>query len=253
MRKMKSVLIILGILTSCLTFAQVGIGTTSPNADALVHLRSTNKGLLIPTLGLTSTTSPAPLASHVEGMVIYNTAEVNDLIKGVYYNTGSEWVQSGEGKSIGQLHMPCEYEGSTLDSTGTNGANIGCMSAINTGTANNYRNAYSWASTESFNQSYHIYVRVELPDDFTSWTSSGFEIDYKTEASSSVAIEVFKEDGTAILPSTILNNAFWTTSVNNLSGVTTTSAGDVVMVKITLTSRNSAKAQVSDIRFEYNK
>ncbi|WNI36450.1 phage tail protein [Chryseobacterium sp. SG20098] len=69
----------------------VGIGTTSPDASAVLELNSTNKGLLIPRVALSSTSSASPLSSHVQGMIVYNTATAADVTPGQYFNNGTEW------------------------------------------------------------------------------------------------------------------------------------------------------------------
>lgn len=76
-------------------FAQVGIGTNNPNPNALLDINaSTNVGgLLLPRVTLTSTSSFAPLAAHVQGMTIYNTVTLNDVTPGQYYNDGTRWIR----------------------------------------------------------------------------------------------------------------------------------------------------------------
>lgn len=76
-------------------FAQVGIGTTTPNADAELDITSTTRGLLLPRVALTNTTSPAPLSTDVAGMTVYNTATAGDVTPGFYYNDGALWVRLG--------------------------------------------------------------------------------------------------------------------------------------------------------------
>jgi trimeric autotransporter adhesin len=73
--------------------AQVGIGTTAPNASSILDVVSTNKGLLIPRVTLTSTTSPSPLLSHVAGMQVYNTVTAGDVTPAQYYNDGTKWIK----------------------------------------------------------------------------------------------------------------------------------------------------------------
>ena len=46
----------------------VGIGTSTPNASALLELQSTNKGLLLPRVADTNS-----VASPAKGLVIYST------------------------------------------------------------------------------------------------------------------------------------------------------------------------------------
>lgn len=75
--------------------AQVKVGNnpTTINANSVLEMESTNKGMLLPRLGLSSTSSFAPLAAHVAGMTVYNTATAGDVTPGFYYNDGSKWVR----------------------------------------------------------------------------------------------------------------------------------------------------------------
>lgn len=81
--------------------AQVKIGNdpTTVNVNSLLELESTTKGLLIPRIALTTnSTNASPFASHVAGMIIYNTATVGDVVPAFYYNDGAKWVRiAGEG------------------------------------------------------------------------------------------------------------------------------------------------------------
>lgn len=92
---MKNLITILVLLGATTLFGQVGIGTTNPNADALLDVDAsvTTGGLLLPRLALTATTNAAPLSAHVAGMTVYNTATVNDVTPGFYYNDGTVWVK----------------------------------------------------------------------------------------------------------------------------------------------------------------
>ncbi|HET8803153.1 MAG TPA: hypothetical protein VFM72_01145, partial [Aequorivita sp.] len=85
--------------------AQVGIGTTNPNPNALLDLdaSTTPGGLLLPRIALSGTTSFAPMTANVAGMVVYNTATTsvgpNQVTPGYYYNDGSQWVRVGNSSS----------------------------------------------------------------------------------------------------------------------------------------------------------
>ena len=74
--------------------AQVKFGNnpTVVNPNSLLELESGNQGLLLPRLTLTQTSLPAPLTAHVQGMTVFNTATVNDVKPGIYYNDGTKWV-----------------------------------------------------------------------------------------------------------------------------------------------------------------
>jgi hypothetical protein len=65
-----------------------------PGANSLLELESNNKGLLLPRLALTSTANPSPTSAHVQGMFVYNTATINDVTPGIYYNDGTQWQQA---------------------------------------------------------------------------------------------------------------------------------------------------------------
>jgi hypothetical protein len=87
----------------------VGINNTSPNANAVLDIASTNKGMLPPRLSLTSTTSASPLAAHVQGMIVYNTANVNDVVTGIYVNDGSRWAKLSTKDYSGSLAVGESY------------------------------------------------------------------------------------------------------------------------------------------------
>jgi len=76
-------------------FAQVKIGNNpkSISKDAVVEMESTNKGMLLPRLTLSSTTNAAPLSSFVQGMFVFNTATANDVTPGMYYSDGAKWIK----------------------------------------------------------------------------------------------------------------------------------------------------------------
>jgi len=75
-----------------------------PNVSAGLDIDFPDKGLLIPRLSLTSTSSFAPLSAHVAGMIVYNLATVSDVIPGFYCNNGSKWVSGFlKGQSIGDM------------------------------------------------------------------------------------------------------------------------------------------------------
>jgi len=97
---MKRYLLIITLLVfTKITMGQIGIGTTNPNANAILEIASSNKGLLIPRVALTGTVNSAPLAAHVDGMLVYNTATTGDVTPGFYFNSGGVWTSLGSGSS----------------------------------------------------------------------------------------------------------------------------------------------------------
>lgn len=69
--------------------AQVGIGTSNPNTSSALDISSTNSGLLIPRVELTSTTVAAPITLPAVSLLVYNTKTINDVTAGFYYWDGS--------------------------------------------------------------------------------------------------------------------------------------------------------------------
>ncbi len=88
-------------ITTVATAQNVGINNTTPHPSAILDIASTNKGLLIPRLPLTSTldvtTVPAPQTS----VMVYNTATAgiapNNVKPGYYYYDGAKWATIGGG------------------------------------------------------------------------------------------------------------------------------------------------------------
>lgn len=80
----KSILFILLLLPIAL-MAQVGIGTTTPDASAKLDVTSTTKGFLPPRM---LANERAAIASPAEGLMVYQT----DGNKGLYYYNGTNWI-----------------------------------------------------------------------------------------------------------------------------------------------------------------
>jgi len=101
-----------------LAFGQnVGINGTgaTPNPSAMLDIASSDKGLLLPRVSLTSTTDITTISSPATSLLVYNTLSVSDVTPGYYYWSGLIWVR---------LLME---ESSDWKTTGNNGTN----SAIN--------------------------------------------------------------------------------------------------------------------------
>ncbi len=83
-----------------MAYAQnIGVNTTgaAPNVSALLDVDAAptnDKGILIPRVTLTQTTSNAPVgASVATSLMVYNTATLNDVTPGYYYWDGTKWVR----------------------------------------------------------------------------------------------------------------------------------------------------------------
>lgn len=84
--------LLLTIFLSNISFSQVGIGTTTPNSSSMLQVSSgllADKGLLIPTITLSSTIVEAPVVSAANSLLVYNNATAgvspNNVVPGFYY------------------------------------------------------------------------------------------------------------------------------------------------------------------------
>ena len=95
MRKMLLALLICPVVAS----AQVGIGTSSPNASAKLQVDDPNRGFLPPRVALQgtddATKSTPTIASPITGLLVYNIASAGTgttaVTPGLYYYDGSKW------------------------------------------------------------------------------------------------------------------------------------------------------------------
>lgn len=96
---MKKVLYSVGLLMAALTAAngqmKVGANPTSIDPSAMIQIDAagTRAGALLPRVTLSQTTVAAPAASHVAGLLVYNTATAGDVTPGYYYNDGTRWMK----------------------------------------------------------------------------------------------------------------------------------------------------------------
>ena len=92
---MKNKLLLLVLLFPTMFFAQVGIGTTTPDASAKLEVNATDKGFLPPRVTLTGTADITTIASPATGLFVYNTATAgtapSNVSPGFYYYDGSKW------------------------------------------------------------------------------------------------------------------------------------------------------------------
>ena len=98
----KVVLFLVTLVTfSLISQAQIGIGTTSPNASAQLDVTSSTKGFLPPRVSLTATNAASPITSPANGLLVYNTATAgsspNNVTPGYYYWDGSSWQRVNNG------------------------------------------------------------------------------------------------------------------------------------------------------------
>jgi len=88
---MKSIInFILALCTSLPLFAQVGIGTTTPDTSSILEIENVTKGILVPRM---TESDRDAITSPAEGLLIYQTDNGADF----YYYNGTAWVTFGGG------------------------------------------------------------------------------------------------------------------------------------------------------------
>ena len=82
-------------LLTVISYAQVGIGTTSPDASSALDITSLDSGLLIPRVSLVNVSNgTAPIATPATSLLVWNTnaAVVGGNGVGYYYWDSTSWV-----------------------------------------------------------------------------------------------------------------------------------------------------------------
>src|SRR4051812_2917702 len=74
------------LFTFSISSAQVGIGTTTPNSSAMLHVESTTKGVLFPRM----TTAQRTAIAAVNGLIVFDT-DSNSLF--IYQPLPAGWKQ----------------------------------------------------------------------------------------------------------------------------------------------------------------
>lgn len=92
---MKNIILTMALVISSFVYAQVKIGdnVATLNANSLLELESTNKGVLFPRVALTGTTDATTVGTQVAGMTVYNTAATSDVTVGMYTSNGTKWLR----------------------------------------------------------------------------------------------------------------------------------------------------------------
>ena len=85
------------VLSLCLFFSysQVGIGTTNPDASAMLDISSTDSGVLVPRVPLTDVTdNTTPVSGPATGLLVWNTnaGVTGGNGVGFYFFNGAQWM-----------------------------------------------------------------------------------------------------------------------------------------------------------------
>ncbi|OBX25388.1 hypothetical protein LX77_01714 [Gelidibacter algens] len=99
---MKKLLLLLSLLAGNFLFAQVGIGTDMPNPSSQLEIKSSNRGIMIPQVPLTSVTDQNTISGgNLESLLLYNTSTNATLSPGYYY-----WYQGSWNRLMTEADLP---------------------------------------------------------------------------------------------------------------------------------------------------
>ncbi|WP_435355914.1 hypothetical protein [Emticicia sp. SJ17W-69] len=88
-------LIVAGIIFSQNVNAQLKVGSNPTNlaSSAVLEVESTNKGVLLPRIALTSITDQVTIPTPATGLLVYNTGAAGLTYKGYVFWDGSKWIK----------------------------------------------------------------------------------------------------------------------------------------------------------------
>lgn len=243
--KFLSAVVFLVFQSSILFSQNVGINGTGavPNASAMLDVDAANKGVLIPRVALTQTTSNSPIgASVTTSLLIYNTATINDVIPGYYYWNGTIWVR---------LALDGDY-------WKTNGNSLTTAPASGIGTAIN-NNFIGTKDAIDFAIATNGYERFRIKSDNNSQVRIGIGTAFTVNmnAGSTPSLFHLHDWGTTANDFAILNLSSATTTSGNKTGVinfaATTATNERRSASIeSILTQNSATNVAADLYFSTN-
>ncbi|GEN74427.1 hypothetical protein [Chryseobacterium hagamense] len=112
---------------------QVGIGTTTPDPSSILDIKSTNKGVLLPGIAITSLTDHLTIASPANGLIIWNNGLGGIADTGLYYWNNQKWNKISSAASQGAVASGSS--GNAWNNSATNsGNNTGSGTNLSLGT-----------------------------------------------------------------------------------------------------------------------
>jgi len=194
-------------------------------------------------------------AGPVEGQTFYRTDSDT-----MYIYDGSNWVAMADAPGALSIFMAPQYANATYAKDGSN--NVGRL--LYNFDAVNVENYYRWKTRKSAMQDYDIKVRIQVPEDFSSWDSTTpIEFKYRTNTTNSADNVIdFSMQDTADAAVTMTNNTGlvsstagqWVTSTNmTIGGSPTFNAGDWFTVTIKMSATQNHPADVGSLVFNYNR
>jgi len=226
---------VLMVFISYVTFAQIGIGTTSPDASAVLDMTSTSQGVLIPRM---TTTQREAIATPAVGLQVYDT-DTNS----VWTYNGAAWANGtgGPGKFIdGATPDIAYYEdrvgiGINIFSTAHKLFVDGVMSTDGTNTAARINATYTGSGT-----SVSTYALANIASN-TGTGTIGYAIGTRSTVENVAGGTITNSDGvrseitnngnmnfTEAFASEISNSGTIPTVIGHYNGISNTTAGSSI-------------------------
>ncbi|AZA76310.1 hypothetical protein EG347_01585 [Chryseobacterium sp. G0186] len=128
-RKYKLIFNLLFLVFTVSVSAQIGIGLPEPDRSAMLHVSAKNKGVLLPSVALNSTTDNVTVPFPADGLMVWNNGNGSLQEAGFYYWFEAKWnkISTSTGQTINK-----DGDGTNWNTTGTN---VGNYSGANTALA----------------------------------------------------------------------------------------------------------------------
>ena len=142
----KLIVFLISVIALATAYAQnvaINADASLPNSSAMLDVKSTNKGLLIPRVALAGTADVTTVPSPATSLMVYNTSAAGTgttaVVPGYYYWNGSAWVRlvsSTTTYSSTKTMIPFASGGSVTLTTLADGSsgNVGLVGFGNNGT-----------------------------------------------------------------------------------------------------------------------
>ncbi len=168
-------------------------------------------------------------------------------------------AQSDDRESDDVVKITPEYDKSSYQGDGAD--NVGRLSLSQDNI--NKRNYYQWTTTEATLQDYDIFVHYQLPKDFVGWDDTGtpaFSVQYRSTSASTadneLSITVYDTNGAPVSlvgGGTHLASTSWTSADLGFADGSTWTAGNEIMIKLTVSAKNSQQMHLGSIQLHYRK
>lgn len=150
------------------------------------------------------------------------------------------------------------FENASYQGDGAN--NVGQLSVSFDNT--NKRNFYLWTSTKSTLQDYDIFVKIPLSPNFVRWLQTSTEnpitVTYRSTSASTASnkldMTVYDTNGVPVTLSgsaTDLAGTSWTSSQMEFTGSPTWTAGNDMLIKLTVSAKDSEQIHIGGLKLQY--